>query len=174
MYKYFVFVLGLVLVISSCKEEVNNVPKLNYQEIQDSLIPVNQKLNKAEDHLIDKFVERKQWKVTKSKTGLRFLIYHEGKGQNLAKAGQFATISYKISLLNGNLCYESKLGDNKEFLIEADEIESGIHEGIKYMKVGDKAKLIIPSYLAHGLLGDLNKIPPRSPIVYDVELLRLR
>ena len=39
------------------------------------------------------------------------------------------------------------------------------------MKVGDKAKFIIPSHLAFGLLGDENKIPKRATLVYDVELI---
>jgi len=37
--------------------------------------------------------------------------------------------------------------------------------------VGDKAKLIIPSHLAFGLAGDMDQIPPLSPIVYDIEVL---
>jgi FKBP-type peptidyl-prolyl cis-trans isomerase len=31
----------------------------------------------------------------------------------------------------------------------------------------------MPPYLAHGILGDENKIPPRSIIVYDVEVLEI-
>ena len=55
-----------------------------------------------------------------------------------------------------------------------DNVETGLHEGIKYMKVGEKAKMILPSHLAHGLIGDSKKIPPRSTIVYDIELLDLK
>jgi FKBP-type peptidyl-prolyl cis-trans isomerase len=39
------------------------------------------------------------------------------------------------------------------------------------MHVGDKARLILPPHLAHGLLGDENRIPARSIIVYEIELL---
>jgi FKBP-type peptidyl-prolyl cis-trans isomerase len=51
-----------------------------------------------------------------------------------------------------------------------DDIESGIHKGLQYLKRGDKAILLIPSPLAHGLLGDMKKIPPQMPIVYEVQL----
>lgn len=160
----------------SCKDEPKpkNVQRYTKEQFQDSLVEVNKVLMGSEDNLINKFIERKKWPVISSGTGLRYMIYSEGKGQNLAKAGQFATISYSISLLNGKVCYESGLGDNKSFLIEADDVESGLHEGIKYMKVGDKAKMIIPSHLAHGLLGDMDKIPPRSTIIYDVTLISLK
>lgn len=174
MYR-FLLILSL-FAFFSCKDESKpkNVQRYTKEQFQDSLVEVNKVLMGSEDNLINKFIERKKWPVISSGTGLRYMIYSEGKGQNLAKAGQFATISYSISLLNGKVCYESDLGDNKSFLIEADDVESGLHEGIKYMKVGDKAKMIIPSHLAHGLLGDMDKIPPRSTIIYDVTLISLK
>ena len=38
------------------------------------------------------------------------------------------------------------------------------------MSIGDQAKLILPSHLAHGLLGDLDKIPPQSILLIDIQL----
>jgi FKBP-type peptidyl-prolyl cis-trans isomerase FkpA len=40
--------------------------------------------------------------------------------------------------------------------------------------VGDKAILILPSHLAHGLVGDENKIPPKASVIYELELLSLK
>lgn len=168
------FLICLVGFAVACDSEQRKVERYSQQQFKDSLIEVNKTLMNSEDHLIDQFLKRKQWNVTSTGTGLRYIIYKEGKGQNLAQPGQYATIAYKVSLLNGKVCYQSKPGDYKEFLIERDNVESGLHEGVKYMKVGDKAKLIMPSHLAHGLLGDMSKIPPRAPIVYDIELLRLK
>ena len=59
------------------------------------------------------------------------------------------------------------------FKIDKTDIESGVQEGIKKMKEGEKAVFIIPSHLAHGITGDNNKIPPITPLVVDVELLKL-
>jgi FKBP-type peptidyl-prolyl cis-trans isomerase len=39
------------------------------------------------------------------------------------------------------------------------------------MKVGDKAKLIIPSHLGHGITGNMDKIPPLSTLIVDIELI---
>jgi FKBP-type peptidyl-prolyl cis-trans isomerase len=49
-----------------------------------------------------------------------------------------------------------------------------LHEGIQLLHVGDKAIFILPSHLAHGLLGDEDKIPPHSAVIYDIELLGIR
>jgi FKBP-type peptidyl-prolyl cis-trans isomerase len=42
------------------------------------------------------------------------------------------------------------------------------------MNVGDRAKFIVPSHLAFGLLGDQKMIPPQATLVYDVELINLK
>jgi FKBP-type peptidyl-prolyl cis-trans isomerase len=41
------------------------------------------------------------------------------------------------------------------------------------MRKGDIAKIILPSYLAHGLTGDSDKIPPMSTVLYNIELVDL-
>lgn len=175
MYKL-TFIISLICLLSACTSEVQKQKVGGYteQQFKDGLVAINKTLMESEDRLIEKFIERKQWPVISTGTGLRYLIYEKGKGQNLAKIGQYASISYTISLLNGKVCYQSKLGEKKSFTIEADDVESGLHEGVKYMKVGDKAKLIIPSHLAHGLIGDMDKIPPKSTIIYDLKLISLK
>jgi FKBP-type peptidyl-prolyl cis-trans isomerase len=42
------------------------------------------------------------------------------------------------------------------------------------MHVGDRAKFIVPSHLAFGLLGDQNKIPQHATLVYDIELVKIK
>ena len=59
----------------------------------------------------------------------------------------------------------------KEVLVDQSEVESGLQEAIKLLSTGDRAKFIIPSHIAHGLLGDLNKIPPLRTLVIDLTLL---
>ena len=105
-------------------------------------------------------------------SGLRYMLMKAGKGP-LAKTGQNAKVAYKIFLLDGTLCYSAEKDSAKEFLIGRDYVESGIHEGIQLMHVGDKMRFVLPSHLAHGLTGDQTKIPPLSSVIYEVELLGL-
>jgi len=83
-------------------------------------------------------------------------------------------IEHSISLLNGRACYRTKLGEPESFFVEQDDVESGLHEGIQQLSVGDSALVIIPSHLAHGLAGDLDQIPMRSTIIYNIRLLAAR
>ncbi|HOI87851.1 MAG TPA: FKBP-type peptidyl-prolyl cis-trans isomerase, partial [Lentimicrobium sp.] len=73
----------------------------------------------------------------------------------------------------GDEIYNSDKDGLKEFLIGRGGVESGLEEGILLLRVGDKAKFIIPSHLGFGLLGDQNLVPPKSTLIYDLELISL-
>ena len=163
----------VVLAFHSCQEEAKQPVKINENDFKESLIEINKAKVQMENEQIDDFVKRYNWPVVKTGTGLRYYIYEHGTG-DLAKANMKATIDFCVTLLNGDTAYTSKKIGPQEFLINMDNVESGLHEGIQYLKVGDRAKLILPSYLAHGLLGDSKKIPPKTSIVYDVKLLSIR
>jgi FKBP-type peptidyl-prolyl cis-trans isomerase len=103
---------------------------------------------------------------------LFYQIYEHGSGE-AASTGKFVTINYLVSLLDGTICYNSDDSGSKKFIIGRSNEESGLEQGVLMMRVGDKARFIMPPHLAHGLLGDENKIPPRSIIVYEVELVEI-
>jgi len=45
---------------------------------------------------------------------------------------------------------------------------------VKKMRVGEKARLVIPSYLAYGVAGDGNLIKGYSPIAMYIELTDIK
>jgi FKBP-type peptidyl-prolyl cis-trans isomerase FkpA len=140
--------------------------------MNDSLLNYNKSLVRTEDQEIEDLIQRYGWKMLKSPTGLRYMIYQHGSGEIPVK-GKKAMIRYEVRLINGNLCYSSTKMGPKEFEIGQRSVEVGIEEGILLMRVGDRAKFIVPSHLAFGLLGDQDKIPPRSTLIYDIELIKL-
>jgi len=109
------------------------------------------------------------WKMTKTGSGLQYYIYENGDGIQ-PNDGDRAEIEFSISLLDGTQCYKTNTDEVQEFIVDHSEIESGIQEGVKLLHKGDRVKFIIPSHLAHGLVGDMNKIPPLTPIVVDFYL----
>jgi FKBP-type peptidyl-prolyl cis-trans isomerase len=141
--------------------------------MSDTLVNYNRGVIKTEDQQIDDFIARYNWKMTKTGTGLRYLIFQKGHGVKAAK-GKVAVISYTLRFLDGSLCYSSDKDGLKEFKIGYGNVESGVEEGILLMHVGDRAKFIVPSHLAFGLLGDQKKIPQQATLVYDIELVKLK
>ncbi len=109
----------------------------------------------------------------KTGSGLHYYIYEHGTGDS-AKTEMAATVKMVVTLLNGDTCYSWKDYGPETFIIDHDHNESGLHEAIKHMRAGDKAKIILPSFLAFGVSGDHDKIPPRHSVVYDLELVSVK
>jgi len=171
--KLVIFLIFMSAFFLACKEPIAPQNKqMSEEQMQEALITANQKLSKNEMAEIDAYILKNSLEMEKSGTGLRISISGEGRGRN-AEAGMKATVKYKISLLNGRVCYSSDSTGYEKFVVDNDQVESGLHEGIKRMKVGNKAKFILPSHLAHGLIGKEDKIPSHAPIIYDIELLEL-
>jgi FKBP-type peptidyl-prolyl cis-trans isomerase len=168
----YILILGLV-TFTSCKSDHQKTTENKNLSSKESLIKANQKMVKSEDQRIEDYINRYKWKMLKTKTGLRYYIYHSGNGPQ-AETGKIATINYELKLLTGEVCYTSEENGPKQFLIGKGGIESGLEEGILFLKKSDRAKFIIPSHLAFGLVGDGKKIPAKATLVYDIELIELK
>ncbi|TNF49548.1 MAG: hypothetical protein EP305_02495 [Bacteroidetes bacterium] len=168
-------ILGFLaaFVLFSCGNGEENDPK-KVEWNSEKSTTMNKNLAVEEQLQIKLYLERhKDWKMKSSGTGLQYYIYEETEGDS-ALIGQVAQVELKISLLDDTEVYKTAEDEVNEFVIDRTDIESGIHEGIKKMKVGEKAKLIIPSHLAHGLIGDLDKVPPLSVLIVDIHLVKLK
>lgn len=104
-----------------------------------------------------------------------YWIYHEeGAGKNLVKPGDMVTLAYKGEYLNGR--FLEKSGSNFEFIYGTpDQLLTGLNYVIGRLKLGETAKIILPSRLAFGESGSSNgTVPPFTPLVYEVKLIDLK
>ena len=168
-----IFPLILFLFLSCSESKERSETKQTIGMMDDSLIDYNQQIVQNESQEIEDFIGRYQWKMNTTTTGLRYMIYKSGKGP-YAKKGELSRISYSVRLLNGDLVYKSDSLAPFEFEIGKRRVPSGLEEGVILMKPGERAKLVVPSYLAFGLAGDQDRVPPRAILVYDVELLGIK
>ncbi|UCG27168.1 MAG: FKBP-type peptidyl-prolyl cis-trans isomerase [Bacteroidales bacterium] len=165
--------LVLMIVVGSGCSDGNQDPvtqKRNPEKEKESLVKVNKYLLEKDKDIIENYVDRRGWEMDISEAGLWYMIYEEGKGPKVNEE-DFVTIGYSISLLDGTICYDSDESGPKQFRVGAGGVEAGLEEGIRLLREGDKARFILPPHLAYGLIGDENKIPARSVIVYDLEVL---
>ncbi|MEI6747621.1 MAG: FKBP-type peptidyl-prolyl cis-trans isomerase [Bacteroidales bacterium] len=160
-------------LISGCGERpAPEQMQKNTSYTSEPLINANKKAVHAEDEHIRDYIKRMGWQMKQTGTGLRYSIFLEGNGEQ-AINGKIAKIEFECRLISGEICYSSQRTGPKEFKIGSGGVESGLEEGILLLHVGDKAKFILPSHLAFGLIGDQDKIPGKSTLVYDVHLLGL-
>ena len=166
--------LALIVLLLSCgNPHVKQKQDIDPDKFKEQLVKVNKYEVEKETDEINQYIAHHNWKMEKTGTGLRYIFFKKGK-KDSARSGDLVKVNYKISLLDGTECYSSDKDGAYEFKVEGDAIESGLHEAIQLMQVGDSAKFILPSYLAHGLHGDDANIPPLSTIVVDMELLEIK
>lgn len=164
--------------IFSCKPTANNrnehevktANNFNRDSVKNQFIKANQQVIIKENDEMDAYAKQHQLPFIKTNSGIRYHVYQASEKGDSIKPGMQITMAYKVKLLSGETVYSSKELGKKTFLVEQENIESGIHKGVQFLKRGDKAILLIASHLAHGLLGDMNKIPPQMPIIYEVQI----
>ena len=145
-------------------------PEAKNSEIKRQFIEANQQLMQKENDEMDYYAKSHKMPFIRTGSGVRYFVYKPSAVGDSIREDMVISMDYTVSLLDGTPCYSSEKEGRKTFKVGQEEIESGIHKGVQYLKRGDKAILLIPSPLAHGLLGDFNKIPPQMPIVYDIQL----
>lgn len=135
---------------------------------KDELADINSYLVQKDRERIQSYIERKKLSVSEAPSGIWYMIKNQGKGKFFAENDR-VVIEYECYLLDGTLCYSSKIQGPREFLLGKSEIESGLLEGLKMLKPGGEALFILPPFLAYGIVGDGKSIPPRAVVVYEVK-----
>ncbi|HEY8075601.1 MAG TPA: thioredoxin domain-containing protein [Labilithrix sp.] len=111
---------------------------------------------------------------TKPTTTLQIADLAPGTGA-AAKSGDTLTVHYVGKLTDGTV-FDSSRTHNQPFTFELGKglVIKGWDQGLVGMKVGGKRKLTIPPDLAYGDRGVSGKIPAKSTLVFEVELLSIK
>ena len=132
--------------------------------------------------------ENQKAQATKTASGLQYFIYEKGDGQRVNKTNK-TNVNYSVYFTDGVLLDTSileiaeaydKVDPNRlaadaykpisaDVSKDAPMIE-GFKEGVRLLKVGDKATLFLPYKLAYGEGGN-RMIPPRSDLIFEIEVI---
>jgi len=164
--------ITLSLVLFSCKEDPrenfkNTKPQVNQQE---QLIAMQKQEVKRDSILITKFLAEKKWSYSETGTGLRYEILEHSDLDKVQSGGR-VIFEYSMSTLKGEILYSSDKSGYIDMMVDYSQAETGLHELLKLMRYGEKARAVIPFHLGHGLAGDDYKIPPFTTIVVELKIL---
>ncbi len=107
-------------------------------------------------------------------SGLYYLEVQSGSGP-LAATHDTVYIKYTGKFLDG-MIIDTNMGKTDTLKRALDEgyLIAGLDEGIKYMRSGGKAIFLIPSKLAYGIKGYYPYIAGYTPLLFDVELTKIK
>lgn len=140
------------------------------------------KYEEEEKSLIDDYVANHNITVSPDSHGLYYIELEPGTG-DLIKTGDSVGVFYTLYLLSGEEV-ENNLDSETPFRLKVGsyEIIDGWSIGLTYMKLGTKARILMPSNLAYGTAGfgiyDSYGyyhilIPGYTPLLFELEVVEL-
>jgi FKBP-type peptidyl-prolyl cis-trans isomerase len=143
------------------------------EDITDELIQNQKDVVRDEAEEIDAYVIRRGYKLNKTETGLRYMIYKKASGGQRIEVMDEVEFKYSVSLLSGETVYSSDSTGNMKLIVGRSDMATGLQEGLQLMALDEKALFIIPSHLGYGLTGDGDRIRNYQTMVVDVEVVKV-
>ena len=168
----FIISILFFVVCFSCQNNPTEDTKPIQQNVENEKIAVNREIVRRETADIELIAKRYDWNLSRTESGLYYQIAHATNGKQ-AQPKDLVRIKGTIFLSDGKEIYNSEIDGIKEFTVDRSEDPVGLHELTKTMREGEKVNGIIPSYLAHGISGDGELIPPIALLICKIELIKI-
>lgn len=172
--KYLILLFAFCATMPSCRE--NNKPQPVVQDdaqLKRSLEKANRYLSNDEEEDIQNYIRRHQMEVVSSGTGMRYQIVSKGDGEAVLP-GKTVTVEYVLQNIMGDVIYSSEKEGYMRFVVGCGDVVAGLDEAMPYLHQGDVAKVIVPSHLGYGLVGDQKDVPGLSTLIYTVRIIDVR
>lgn len=104
-------------------------------------------------------------------SGLQYQVLKAGDGAKPTLTSEVTT-HYHGTTIDGNV-FDSSVERGEPASFPVNRVIPGWTEALQLMSIGSKWKLFVPSNLAYGEQGAGAKIPPHTPLIFEVELLEI-
>lgn len=84
--------------------------------------------------------------------------------------GDVVEFDYNIETLDGRTIYSEEELDTKTYVMDQEELFTGLREGLKLMNEGETVTFLFPSHKAFGFYGDKDRIGSDVPLRATVTL----
>ena len=134
----------------------------------------NAKRLKEEPKRIAKYIKDNNITEKPQPSGLYYIEKQAGDGDSV-QDGDLVAVHYSIYNLDNQLIESSyDYGQPLPFVYGGDQMIAGIEEAVGYMRVGGKARIIVPSRLGFGDITIDESLPANTPLVIDLEFVDLQ
>ena len=122
---------------------------------------------------IEAYLKDRKLEMNRTGTGLYYQILEDSESSVKVETEDVVEFEYDIFLMNGTLLYSSMESGAQSLKIDKEDAELGLHESLKLLGLGDKGRFILPSHLAFGVGGDQDRVPPKTPLVYELKVINV-
>lgn len=140
------------------------------------------KYEEEENSLIAGYISSNNITVSPDANGIYYIEAEPGTG-DLIKLGDSVGVYYTLMFLNGEVKQTNVEADTPyRFRVGSYELIEGWSKGLLKMKLGTKARLLLPSRMAYGSMGYgyydyygnyYTVIPGYTPLLFDMEVVEL-
>lgn len=174
--KHSFFLIIISLVLFSCG---NTVPRKPVVRKTSSFLKESVSFNKSliadEENAFKAFMEQDSLSTyVSSANGFWYKFEQKDSTSYLPVFGDELTYTYQVYDLNKNIIYsEDEIGEQL-YVVDQQEIIEGLRNGLKLMGEGDMVTFLFPSHKVFGYLGDQKKITINQPLIYKVQLIKIK
>jgi len=144
-----------------------------YPILANSDLKVVVELLEVKNKIITKMWDIDPSNLKATENGLKYGIVNEGQG-SYPSNGNAVMINYTGYLQDSTKFYSSvEIDEPFEFVVGGKQVIDGLNEGVRLLKKGGKARLILPPSLAYKNIS-LPQIPANSTLIFDLELLDIK
>lgn len=104
-------------------------------------------------------------------SGLKYIVLKEGNGA-VPTAESNVKVHYNATFVNG-VVFDSSIQRGEPLDFNLNQVIPGWTEAVQLMKEGSKYKFYIPYTLAYGDRGYPGAIPPKSDLIFEIELIKI-
>ncbi len=173
----FIKLLVIILLMVSCKTpEARQPERVQSGSFIKESAERNKKLNAKEHKRIESIMaNHPENDYVASQNG--FWYYYHNKLEKDTITPQFGDVvnfDYNIKDLSGNTIYSKAELGTTEYVMDKEEIFTGLREGLKLMKPSESVTFLFPSQKAYGYYGDQGKIGTNIPLMVDVTVNNIK
>jgi len=173
MNKLYLLTLILLAFVSCKSPEARHPITVKSGSFIDASVERNKKMNSKEHILIKKIIQQqKDTKYIASAHGFWYAYKTKIEVDSLKtpKFGDVVNYNYNVKAINGAVIYTTEELKPQTYVIDKEELFTGLREGLKLMKTGETVTFLFPSQKAYGYYGDGDKIGRNTPLICEVTL----
>ena len=172
MRKLSFLILAICCVIACKSPEARRPVSQSSGSFINESVERNKKIVAQEEEMIQKIISEDSTNTYISSPN-GFWYYYHTKDTSATRTPQFGDLvefEYSMKTLDGRQIYSKEELPRRTYVMDQEELFTGLREGLKLMHEGETVTFLFPSHKAYGYYGDKDRIGTNWPILSTVTL----